>query len=207
MGREERGRRLRGHAAACRAGGHGHHHVPRPQRCCPRWVPAPVVAATAPRQSQAMLSPTRDEPAGPNPPSPPWGHLGTASPCVPCVCKLPGSDTGRGMPPCHPTPCPHGTGVGCAPRWLPPRRAAAGQDAAPAACRGRGAAGACSAPGGVSDVPYWSHYISFSLALSADMRDRRGFSGRSHRAAPLADGWRGWGGGCRGCCSAGGGGR
>ncbi|KAI6076879.1 hypothetical protein LUU34_00450500 [Aix galericulata] len=133
----------------------------------------------------------------PHHPGDTWGR-------PPPVCQLLGSDTGRGMPPCHPTPCPRGTAVGCAPRWLPPRRDAAGQDAAPAACRGRGAAGACSAPGGVSDVPYWSHYISFSLALSADMRDRRGFSGRSRRAAPLADGWRGRGGGCWGCRSAGG---
>lgn len=46
-------------------------------------------------------------------------------------------------------------------------------------------------PGGVSDGPCWSHYISFSLVLSADMRDRQGFSGRSHCVAAFPDGWQG----------------
>lgn len=51
--------------------------------------------------------------------------------------------------------------------------------------------GGCRCPGGVSDGPCWSHYISFSLVLSVDMRDRQGFSGHSHCVAAFPDGWQG----------------
>lgn len=110
-------------------------------------------------------------------------------------------NTGDSQPSCAmPVPTPTWVSVSpghepCTPSLTPHPCATPGhlgQDAAPvlhlAVCQGAMAAGAL---GGVSDGPCWSHYISFSLALSVDMRDQCGFSGRNHCAAALPDGWQG----------------
>lgn len=147
----------------------------------PGRATCPVPSATVPVVSlPSCVAPTapRNAEGCPTPPEmlfPPWGHQGHRSTYVPCVCPLPGATI------------PHGTGMGFAPHgshWA----GCSGQDAAPLMFRGRRAEGTVLCPGGVSDVPYWSHSICFSLALSADMRDRCGFSGHSHCAAPFTDG-------------------
>lgn len=152
----------------------GHWHlqaVPRALSPVPPslWCPCPPVWLPPP---QGMLRDARHRQRCCSHP----GDTGdTASPYVPCVCPLPGATI------------PHGTGMGFAPHgshWA----GCSGQDAAPLMFRGRRAEGTVLCPGGVSDVPYWSHSICFSLALSADMRDRYGFSGHSHCAAPFTDG-------------------
>lgn len=127
-----------------------------------------VCGSHSPRYAEGMPDTTRDAI------SPPWDTGDTTSPHVPCMCPL------------LEATIPRGTGVGCAPHgshWV----GCSGQDVSLVMFRGMGAAGTVLCPGGVSDVPYWSHSICFSLALSADMRDRCGFSGHSHRAAPFAD--------------------
>uniref|UniRef100_A0A8V5GYH2 Netrin receptor UNC5 n=1 Tax=Melopsittacus undulatus TaxID=13146 RepID=A0A8V5GYH2_MELUD len=117
------------------------------------------------------------------------------------MCVQPRS-TGDSQPPCAmPVPTP---------RWVPvspghgpctsplthstslchSRAPGAGCGPWPAPCSVPGSS-AAGALGGVSDGPCWSHYISFSLALSVDMRDQCGFSGRNHCAAALPDGCQG----------------
>lgn len=140
------------------------------------------------------LQPPRDMCAALSHPHHP-GDTGEIQP--PCACahsRMGASVIRRDTPPCHPAVSP---GHGHAPHPSPCIPAApqgvGGQDVSPGRCLAAWwGGGAADTPAGMSDGPCWSHYISFSLALSADMRDRHGFSKRSQCAAALPDGWRGW---------------
>lgn len=140
--------------------------------------------------------PRRDMCAALSHPHQPWGHWGNPAPMY-CACahsQVGANGIRRATLLCHPAVSPgHGHTPHPSPCIPVAPQAVAGQDVSPSrcltACWGRGAV---DTPAGVSDGPCWSHYISFSLALSVDMRDRRGFSRRSQCVAALPDGWRGW---------------